>query len=64
MSSTNEIQTDKLTFRQYKDGEAQDKFKRMQDKIFQAGWSYKCPTYIQSTPPCQGACPAGEDIRS
>ena len=63
MSSTNEIQTEKLTFRQYKDGEAQDKFKRMQDKIFQAGWSYKCPTYIQSTPPCQGSCPSGEDIR-
>jgi NADPH-dependent glutamate synthase beta subunit-like oxidoreductase len=35
----------------------------MQENIFQAGWSYKCPTYIQSTPPCQGSCPSGEDIR-
>ena len=26
-------------------------------------YSHKCPTYIQSTPPCQGSCPAGEDIR-
>jgi NADPH-dependent glutamate synthase beta subunit-like oxidoreductase len=31
--------------------------------MFQASYSYKCPTYIQSTPPCQGACPAGEAIR-
>ncbi|MCU7836328.1 MAG: NAD(P)-binding protein [gamma proteobacterium symbiont of Taylorina sp.] len=33
------------------------------DNIFQAGWSHKCPTYINRTPPCQGSCPAGEDIR-
>ncbi|MBU1775078.1 MAG: NAD(P)-binding protein [Gammaproteobacteria bacterium] len=52
----------KLTFRRYKDGNNQ--VKRLNDKIFQAGWSYKCPTYVQSTPPCQGSCPAGEDIRS
>jgi NADPH-dependent glutamate synthase beta subunit-like oxidoreductase len=51
----------KLTFRRFKDGN--NKIKRLNDKIFQAGWSYKCPTYIQSTPPCQGSCPAGEDIR-
>ena len=37
---------------------------RGSEQIFQASWSYKCPTYIQSTPPCQGSCPAGEDIRS
>ena len=51
----------KLTFRRYKDGDS--KVRRLNDKIFQAGYSYKCPTYIQSTPPCQGSCPAGEDIR-
>jgi NADPH-dependent glutamate synthase beta subunit-like oxidoreductase len=51
----------KLTFRRYKDGD--NKVRRLNDKIFQAGYSYKCPTYIQSTPPCQGSCPAGEDIR-
>jgi len=33
------------------------------EKFFKAGWSYKCPTYINRTPPCQGSCPAGEDIR-
>ncbi len=50
----------KITFRRYKDGNTKT---RLNEKIFQAGHSYKCPTYIQSTPPCQGSCPAGEDIR-
>jgi NADPH-dependent glutamate synthase beta subunit-like oxidoreductase/Pyruvate/2-oxoacid:ferredoxin oxidoreductase delta subunit len=56
-----ETQDTKLSFRRYKDGDTQ--VKRWQDNIFQASWSHKCPTYIQSTPPCQGSCPAGEDIR-
>ena len=50
-----------LTFRRYKDGDTQ--VKRWQDEIFDADHSHKCPTYIQSTPPCQGSCPSGEDIR-
>ena len=53
--------TQKITFRRYKDGVS--KVRRLNDKIMQAGHTYKCPTYIQSTPPCQGSCPAGEDIR-
>jgi len=61
MSATTETQTEKLTFRRYKDGDV--KVKRWQDEIFQASYSHKCPTYIQSTPPCQGSCPSGEDIR-
>ncbi|MBI5900048.1 MAG: NAD(P)-binding protein [Rhodocyclales bacterium] len=61
MSATTENQTEKLTFRRYKDGDV--KVKRWQEQIFQASWSHKCPTYIQSTPPCQGSCPSGEDIR-
>ncbi|RVT52398.1 NAD(P)-binding protein [Rubrivivax albus] len=51
-----------LTFRRYKDGDT--KVRRWQDEIFDADHSHKCPTYIQSTPPCQGSCPSGEDIRS
>ncbi len=51
----------KLNFRRYKEGDV--KIKRWQEQIFQASYSHKCPTYIQSTPPCQGSCPAGEDIR-
>ncbi|TXT35704.1 MAG: FAD-dependent pyridine nucleotide-disulfide oxidoreductase [Comamonadaceae bacterium] len=62
MSATPEaIEVKPLTFRRYKDGEA--KVKTWQAQIFDAGHSHKCPTYIQSTPPCQGSCPAGEDIR-
>ncbi len=26
-------------------------------------FSHKCPTYVHRTPPCQGSCPSGEDIR-
>lgn len=51
----------KVTFRRYKDGDS--KVKRWNEQIFQASHTHKCPTYIQSTPPCQGSCPAGEDIR-
>ena len=57
------ISTDasKLNFRRYQPGAT--KVKRWQEFIFKAGASYKCPTYVQSTPPCQGSCPSGEDIR-
>ena len=50
-----------LNFRRYKDGDHQPP--PWQQQIFNADHSHKCPTYIQSTPPCQGSCPAGEDIR-
>ncbi|HSQ72658.1 MAG TPA: NAD(P)-binding protein, partial [Rubrivivax sp.] len=50
-----------LTFRRYKDGDT--KPLSWQQEIFDADHSHKCPTYIQSTPPCQGSCPSGEDIR-
>lgn len=60
MSATTET-PQKLTFRRFKDGD--NKVRRWSDQIFQASYSHKCPTYIQSTPPCQGSCPAGEDIR-
>lgn len=50
-----------LTFRRYKEGE--QKPEAWKESIFQASWSHKCPTYIHRTPPCQGSCPSGEDIR-
>lgn len=52
----------KLTFRRYQDGD--HKPPEWREVIFQASYTHKCPTYIQSTPPCQGSCPSGEDIRS
>jgi len=49
------------TFRKYKDGD--HAHRPWQQEIFDADTSYKCPTYVHKTPPCQGSCPAGEDIR-
>ncbi len=51
----------KLTFRKYKDGDHEHL--PWQEEIFNADESHKCPTYVHRTPPCQGSCPAGEDIR-
>ena len=61
MSSPETAAVQPLTFRRYKDGDAT--VRRWQAEIFDADHSHKCPTYIQSTPPCQGSCPSGEDIR-
>jgi NADPH-dependent glutamate synthase beta subunit-like oxidoreductase/Pyruvate/2-oxoacid:ferredoxin oxidoreductase delta subunit len=52
---------DKLTFRRYQDGDHE--YKRWSEDIFNEDTSYKCPTYVHRTPPCQGSCPSGEDIR-
>lgn len=49
------------TFRKFKDGD--HGWKRWSDQIFTADESHKCPTYVHRTPPCQGSCPSGEDIR-
>ena len=50
-----------LTYRRYEDGK--NKWRDLQHQIFQASWSHKCPTYVHRTPPCQGSCPSGHDIR-
>ncbi|MDF2464216.1 MAG: FAD-dependent pyridine nucleotide-disulfide oxidoreductase [Ramlibacter sp.] len=55
------VQARPLTFRRFKDGDS--KPLAWQAEIFDADHSHKCPTYVQSTPPCQGSCPSGEDIR-
>jgi NADPH-dependent glutamate synthase beta subunit-like oxidoreductase len=52
----------KLTFRKFEDGDY--KWKNWSEQIFVDGdHSHKCPTYVHRTPPCQGSCPSGEDIR-
>ena len=61
MSTTIEQSRTDLNFRRYREGD--ETWKRWQDKIFEGDHSYKCPTYIQAVPPCQGSCPSGEDIR-
>ncbi|HEX7440894.1 MAG TPA: NAD(P)-binding protein, partial [Caldimonas sp.] len=60
-ASTESAPARPLTFRRYKDGD--QKPLPWQQEIFDADHTHKCPTYIQSTPPCQGSCPSGEDIR-
>jgi len=50
-----------LTFRRFEDGE--HTYQRIGDDIFNEDKTYKCPTYVHRTPPCQGSCPSGEDIR-
>jgi len=60
-TSRDDMQDKKLTFRKFKDGD-----KRTGDwssQIFKEDTSHKCPTYVNRTPPCQGSCPSGEDIR-
>ena len=49
------------TFRKYREGD--NEWSDWESQIFDADHSYKCPTYVHRTPPCQGSCPAGEDVR-
>lgn len=62
--TSKDVKTEGKTWRRYKDGETEKDWRDNQQIIFQAGWTHKCPEYVLSTPPCQGSCPAGEDIRS
>jgi glutamate synthase (NADPH/NADH) small chain len=64
MSDTADTLKKSHTFRLFKDGENMwTGWDDLTEKIFQADHSYKCPTYVQRTPPCQGSCPSGHDIR-
>jgi len=59
MSETIDI---KHTVLQFEQGATADDWD-LEDKIFQADHSHKCPTYVHKTPPCQGSCPSGHEIR-
>jgi NADPH-dependent glutamate synthase beta subunit-like oxidoreductase len=61
MATPSEEINTKLTWRRFKDGE--NKWQDLTEKIFVQDTSHKCPTYVHRTPPCQGSCPSGEDIR-
>ena len=60
-TSRDDMEKSKLTFRRFEDGDYE--WTRFTDKIFEGDHSHKCPTYVHRTPPCQGSCPSGEDIR-
>ncbi len=61
MATSSEKMNEKLTFRKFEDGDKA--WDAWGEQIFEADHSHKCPTYVHRTPPCQGSCPAGEDIR-
>ena len=60
-TSKQDMQDNKLTFRKFEDGDFVNK--DFAHQIFKEDTSHKCPTYVHRTPPCQGSCPSGEDIR-
>jgi len=57
----NIVNGSKLTFRRYKDDDSTHK--AWMEDVVSSGLSYICPTYVHKTPPCQGSCPSGHDIR-
>ncbi len=61
MAAENEQSGEKLTFRAYEDGDHE--WGNFQQAIFNEDQSNKCPIYVHRTPPCQGSCPSGEDVR-
>ena len=62
MSTSAEEMKKGLTFRAYKEG-AEFGYDDYTEQIFDGDHTHKCPTYVHRTPPCQGSCPSGEDIR-
>jgi glutamate synthase (NADPH/NADH) small chain len=60
-TSRDDMKTEKLTNRRFKDGDHE--WGSLSEQIFNEDRSHKCPTYVHRTPPCQGSCPSGEDIR-
>jgi NADPH-dependent glutamate synthase beta subunit-like oxidoreductase len=61
MATPSEDINTKITWRRYEEGDTQ--WEDWSEKIFVQDTSHKCPTYVHKTPPCQGSCPSGEDIR-
>ena len=61
MATSSDDMSKELNFRRYEDGDWKEG--ALNQKIFQASYSYKCPTYVHRTPPCQGSCPSGHDVR-
>jgi NADPH-dependent glutamate synthase beta subunit-like oxidoreductase/Pyruvate/2-oxoacid:ferredoxin oxidoreductase delta subunit len=60
-TQSKEMKPNNGNYRRYKEGDTE--WKSFQDMIFKADVTHKCPEYVLATPPCQGSCPAGEDIR-
>ncbi|MDH5484440.1 MAG: NAD(P)-binding protein [Gammaproteobacteria bacterium] len=56
-----------FTYRRFEDSDRtttdRDITKKWGEEPISIGESYACPTYVHKTPPCQGSCPSGHDIR-
>ena len=61
IEQTVNLMKEENTFKRYEEGD--HTYKDFSKQIFNEDKSHKCPTYIHKTPPCQGSCPSGEDIR-
>ncbi len=61
MAASSKDMNTRLTFRKYTEGDT--RYRSFDEAIFNQDTSHKCPTYVHRTPPCQGSCPSGEDIR-
>ncbi len=61
MATSQDDMNKNLTFRRFEDGD--ESWGALTKMIFKEDTSHKCPTYVHRTPPCQGSCPSGEDIR-
>jgi len=61
MASPNQPKTEGKSYRRFKDGDTGTP--EWSEWIFEGDETHKCPEYVLSTPPCQGSCPSGEDIR-
>lgn len=61
MATSSDDMKKSFTYRRYKDGD--NRHLPFSQEIWQASWTHKCPTYVHRTPPCQGSCPSGHEIR-
>ncbi len=50
-----------ITWRRFEDGK--NTWDDWTEDVFNYDTSHKCPTYVLETPPCQGSCPSGHDVR-
>ncbi len=61
MATPSEQMNKSRTWRRFEDGK--HTWDDWTEDVFNYDTSYKCPTYVHETPPCQGSCPSGHDVR-
>jgi len=61
LEKTVNLMKEENTYKRFSEGDY--KYSDFSEDIFNEDNSHKCPTYIHKTPPCQGSCPSGEDVR-